>query len=207
LTPRGASGSIDWTLVSRGSEERAVNVRGVLLKARVQWVLKNKGEEGLARVRAILPAETAEAMIGRELVSASWYPLQHLVELNVAIDKVHGKGDFALIEELGAYACESNIPTIYRLFFAVGTITYIIKKATAAWRVSYDEGNLELLVTEDHLVRFRMVGDFPRHRAHCLGLKGWIGKAAELSGARELEVKESCRCFGDPECEFEYRWR
>ena len=183
-----------------------MKVRGVLLKARVLWVVKHHGEGGMEKVKPLLTPQTLQT-VKEGVFSSTWYPLEQLVDINVAIDRVFGRGDYELCEELGRFSCESNIPTIYRLFFAVGSISYIIRRTGAAWRVSYDTGNLVVLDSSSNNVRFRMEGDFPRHRAHCIGLRGWILQAGQLSGAKVMKASEKCRCWKDPECEFDFTWK
>jgi len=88
----------------------------------------------------------------------------------------------------------------------MANVHYIVKRAAAAWRVNYDEGTMMVVDQGDHIVRMRMEVPEP-HRAHCLSVRGWIVRAGELSGARDVRVDERCRVHGDTHCEFELTWR
>jgi hypothetical protein len=37
-------------------------------------------------------------------------------------------------------------------------------------------------------------------------VSGWITRAGELSGARQVRITETCRLLGAPHCDFQLRW-
>src|SRR5262249_20378403 len=123
------------------------------------------------------------------------------------IDRQHGQGDLSLCYEIGRYACDVNLTTLYRIFFRIGSVPFIIRRAAAAWRVNYDQGELAVVSETDEAVCLGMAGGPAPHRAHCLSVKGWIVRATEISGGDVVEQEERCRLLGDPECEFQFRWR
>ena len=44
-------------------------------------------------------------------------------------------------------------------------------------------------------------------RAHCLAVKGWMWRAAELVGEENFTIDETCRAAGDEACRFAMRWK
>jgi hypothetical protein len=85
-------------------------------------------------------------------------------------------------------------------------IHYMIRRAAAAWRVNYDDGTMTVMSEGDQSVTLRM--EVPRpHRAHCLSVCGWVVRAGELAGAKDVRVVERCRLQGDPHCELDITWR
>ncbi len=100
-----------------------------------------------------------------------------------------------------------NLTTLYRIFFRFGSVAFIIRRAAAAWRVNYDEGAMDVVEQTSGAVRLRVSGVAAPHRAHCLSVRGWIVRAAELSGGDVYEHTERCRALGDGECEFALKWR
>ncbi|HZS36786.1 MAG TPA: hypothetical protein VFF06_08170, partial [Polyangia bacterium] len=116
-------------------------------------------------------------------------------------------GDLALCYEIGRYACDVNLTTLYRIFFRIGSVPFIIRRAAAAWRVNYDRGEMQVVAQSDDGVHLRVAGVPAPHRAHCLSVKGWIVRAAEISGGDVFQIVERCKLLGDAECELELRWR
>jgi hypothetical protein len=182
-----------------------VKVKGSALRARARWV-HDRGDEAVARFEeALSPGTRAQARAG--FLVHEWYEYETFIELNEVIDRLFGKGDYALCRELGRYACEVNLNTIYKLLIRFGSVNFILQRAATAWRVNYSEGTMEVLESTDQAARLRITGLTRPHRTHCLSVLGWVVRAAELSGATVVEEKETCRCLGDPECELWFRWR
>ncbi|MDB4970807.1 MAG: hypothetical protein JWN44_6496 [Myxococcales bacterium] len=182
-----------------------MNVKGTVLKARLRYVEERGGGTAGLAFREALSAHTRQ-LIDERIRPNSWYPFGAFVEMCEVIDRQLGKGDLELCHELGRHACDANLPTLYKIFFRMADVMYVIRRAAAAWRVSYDEGSMTVLGEGDHLVTMRMEVPTP-HRAHCLSVRGWIVRAGELSGAKGVEIEERCRLRGDPHCEFTLRWR
>ncbi len=181
-----------------------MNVKGSALRARVQWA-QQKGPDALRDFMTALEPTTRTA-IERGILVSDWYPFAQFLELNLVLDRQHGKGDLALCRELGRFACDVNLKTLYRLFFKLGSVKFIIGRCAAAWRVNYSAGEMQVAGLEDEWACLRVIGVPEPHRAHCLSVGGWIERACELSGGKVLDWTERCRLLGDAECEFELRW-
>jgi hypothetical protein len=185
-------------------------VKGTVIAARIQFVAK-RGEQDLRRwIEQLSPA-------ARELVEAgplvnSWYPFAIFVELTESIDRVFGTGDGQLCRELGRASFDKYSTSVYRLVFRAVTVEFLVRRAKVAWQLHYDAGALESdsesLADGRKLVRIR-VRDIPTpHPAHCQSVRGWIVRAAEITGAGEIEERCSrCRRRGDDACEFELIYR
>jgi hypothetical protein len=182
-----------------------VNVKGTALRARLRYVEERAGTDGYRRFVEALSPET-RTLVDARILASGWYPFTAFVEICEVIDRQLGQGDLELCDELGRYGCDANLPTLYKIFFRMADVQYIVKRAAAAWRVNYDEGSMTLVGEGDHEVRLRMEVPTP-HRAHCLSVRGWIVRAGELSGAKDVRVVETCRLHGDAYCEFDLRWR
>ena len=181
-----------------------MNVKGSALRARLRYVEK-RGTAAMQRVMAALRPET-RALIEANILPSSWYPFSAFIDLSETIDRTLGNGDHKLCYELGRFACDENLPTLYKIFFRISDPQHIIRRAAAAWRVNYDQGGISVVREDDHLVVLRMEVPAPQ-RAHCLSVLAWIVRAGELSGAKDVKTVERCRLRGDAACEFEMRWR
>ncbi|HEY2747706.1 MAG TPA: hypothetical protein VGL86_23955 [Polyangia bacterium] len=182
-----------------------MNVKGSVLRARLRYVEERGGEDGHRRfIDALAPS--TRAIVDERILASGWYPFAAFIDICEVIDRQLGAGDLALCDELGRYGCDANLPTLYKIFFRMADVLYIVRRAAAAWRVNYDEGSMTVVGEGDHEVTLRMEVPAP-HRAHCLSVRGWIVRAGELSGAKDVRVDERCRLNGAPHCQFELRWR
>jgi hypothetical protein len=180
-----------------------VRVKGSALRARVRWV-EEHGD--MPRFLEALQPST-RVLVHPCVLANEWYPFAAFIDLNETIDRLYGKGDLAMCRQLGRYGCEVNLTTLYSIFFKLGSVPFIIRRAAAAWKVNYDKGQLDVINSSDGKLLLRMVGWPNVQRAHCLSVFGWIERACELSGGTILKSAEKCRALGDPECEFYFEWK
>jgi hypothetical protein len=182
-----------------------VNVKGSALRARLRYIDKHGGKGAMARVVENLAPDTRR-IVDANILPSNWYPFTAFIDLSETIDRTLGSGDTKLCYALGRFACDENLPTLYKIFFRISDVHHIIRRAASAWRVNYDQGSISVVKEADHFVVLRM--EVPRpHRAHCLSVLAWVVRAGELSGAKDVATVERCRLRGDDACEFEMRWR
>jgi len=181
-------------------------VKGSALASRVTWVRLNHGQEGIERLCDVVSPGLAGALRDGVQV-ASWYPFSEFIELNQAIDRLYGAGDGALIKELGRQGADFNLKTIYRLFYKVGTVRWVMARAARLWHLHYDAGRLvlrEMAHDEFDLT----IEEFPTPNcAHCRSVQGWVERSIELSGGNEVVTDiVRCRKEGDADCCVRARW-
>ncbi len=186
-----------------------VNVKGSAVTARLRFVRELYGEPGVRRVKEAL-TEAHRALIEKRVLPHDWVPFELFVDLSVEIDRIYGKGDLELCREMGRYASKVNLPTLYRIFYALGSPAFIIGRAVRVWDVHYSSGRITAEIersgpTERATLTLR---DFATpHRAHCLSVLGWAERSVELSGGRVVEAEErTCRTRGDDACRFVVAW-
>lgn len=180
--------------------------KGIAVLARLKWVQQHHGADGTARLLEALPIGTRET-VERHVLPHGWVPMLHFVELNVAADRLFGKGDLALCKVMGAWAAAETLPKLFRLFYRLGSPTFIFERASKLWSAHYDSGMLSLLEPQATSCRLALSEFDAPHRAHCLSVLGWAGKSAELAGSTLVESDEvRCRTRGDPRCEMVLRW-
>jgi hypothetical protein len=182
------------------------NVKGSALSSRVLWVQLNHGEAGLNR---LLPQCSAElrSTIESGIHKATWYPFAQFIELISTIDRLFGKGDLSLVDELARYGADANLTTIYRLFYKVGTAHWILGRAVRLWSAHYDSGYLEVLTRGPKTAVLRIRGFDTPHRVHCMSVMGWARRSIELSGGNQVVSNETkCRLAGDEFCQLDTTW-
>lgn len=182
-------------------------VKGSAITGRIRFVRERFGEPGYRRVRDALAAEHRAALDARVLPHA-WVPYELFIAFNVEVDRTFGAGDLAMCVEMGRYGAEVNLPTLYRIFYRLGSPLFIMQKAAKLWQVHYDSGELHAIEEGPAAVRLRIEGFAEPHRAHCLSVLGWASRSIELSGATLLSAaEESCRARGEETCEMVLKWR
>lgn len=183
------------------------NVKGAAVTARLRFVRERHGEDGVRRLIDEVPAATRAVLAGRVLPQ-EWVPYDVFVDLGVAADRLFGRGDLALCYEMGRYAAEVNLPTLYRIFYRLGNPLYIFRRAAQLWSVHYDSGRLAALEEGRGRARIEIVGFERPHRVHCLSVLGWATRSIELSGGVVVSAEEErCRARGDESCEMVAIWR
>lgn len=177
------------------------HVRASAILARLRWVEEHHGREAKRAVLVSLSPTHATAILAAVNPSL-WVPFDAFVALCQAIDRTYGSGDLAMCRTLGRYAAEKNLPTLYRIFYKIGSFRYIISKASAVWSTHYDSGRAS---THDIPggAAFVIEGFATPHRVHCLSVLGWMEQSAVMSGAKVRTADEvKCRTRGDAVCEF-----
>jgi hypothetical protein len=172
----------------------------------VNWVRLNHGHNGVEKLcEAVSPKLAAEVREGIKV--ANWYNFEEFIELNTEIDKLFGTGDGSLIRTLGSWGAEANLTTIYRLFYKVGTVRWVMARAARLWHLHYDEGRLSLRELAGNEIEL-VIEDFPTpHCAHCQSVLGWAEKSIALSGGEDVKgAIAACRHQGAPVCRLRGRW-
>ncbi len=107
------------------------NVKGSAFDARFRWVQEHHGPAGLDKVLRALPSED-RALHEAVILPSSWYPFGAFVRVNEAIDRAFGTGDLALVPQVARWAADSNLPTLYKFFYQLGTVSFILGREACA---------------------------------------------------------------------------
>ena len=182
------------------------NVKGSALASRVLWVELGHGAAGTERLLAQSSPEL-RATLEHGIRKAAWYPFEQFIELNIAIDRLFGRGDLSSIKPLARAGADANLTTIYRLFFKLGSVNWILGRAVRLWSAHYDSGYLEVMTRGPRSAMLRIRGFDTPHPVHCLAVAGWAERSVELSGGKKVSLVETkCRNNGDELCQLDVRW-
>jgi len=193
-------------MVLRASGPGLSNVKGSAFSSRILWVRLHHGEAGIDRLIRQASPELGQ-LLRDGAVMSRWYPFELFVEINLALDRVFGTGDMALIKTLGRHGADANLTTIYRLFYKVGTVKWLLARAPRLWGMHYDSGTLHVDTFPGREAALRIEGFSHPHRAHCLSVWGWTERSVELSGGADVRSDEmACRVRGDAHCRFLLSW-
>lgn len=167
-----------------------MQVSGHIIRSRYIYA-RQRGDEAFQRVLSQVQSDTRRVLQNGPL-ETDWYPFDIYIDLSVTIDRVLGKGDLALITEMGAFSCQHNLTGIYRMFFRFGNLNFLLDRAAKAWHSQYDFGTMTLTRDPANKQRITLeLAEVPRpHRAIYLAVQGWAIKAAQLSGSEITKLGE-----------------
>lgn len=169
------------------------------------FVEKKFAQDAVARCLEQLSAEDREIL--GSAVAVGWYPLEPMLRFHRAVDRVYGRGDLSLIREIGRFSAEWQLTSFHKLVLRFKEPRWMLEKAGTMWRHYHDTGEWEVIEPEPHrlvgrLRHFGVVDD-----TLCVRLQGWFARAIELTGGKNVEVKDPvCRARRGPHCEFVARW-
>jgi len=182
------------------------NVRGLSVSLAINYIKKNFGDEGLAKVLDALDQQEREMFKGA-MNPMVMYPAKAFIKLINTADKLYGGGDYDICRQIGRFEAENAFGGLYKVFLELGNPSFVIRRAPLAWRTLNDAGDLEIEQTGDKYVKGK-ISDYPDFdKGFCWNLLGYFEKVLEMSGAKNVNIKEvRCRCQGDAFCEYEIRW-
>jgi hypothetical protein len=184
-----------------------VEVKGTALASIREFVMNEFGKEGLDLWLESLSEES------RKLHSASirldaWYPLLTMfVEPTQKICDIFYSGDLRGAWEAGRYSADFALHGIYRLFVKIGSVDSLIKRASIIFPTYYKPSTLRVAESEKNRVVLQIT-NFPEiHRIVEYRIGGWMERAVEISGQKNVKVEISKSLLAGDACtEFVGTW-
>ena len=183
----------------------AAKVKGTLFLARMKF-LRARGKEQCDLVLARLPSADRTLLEG-VLLPSSWYPAELLARLEAAIAAVLARGDRkVLFAELGRFSADVNLRGVQRPYLREGDPHHILSCVPRMYLSQHGSGVRTYRKTGDKAAAITSVCESPSPD-ECLTAIGWLQRAVELSGGRDVKVTEPrCRARGAEECEYVVTW-
>jgi len=183
-----------------------MRVKGSALRSSMNFLRENFPPETALRILNGLPDEDRKVLGGTILMS-DWYRAEILFGLMHAMTGETSEKPEDLFIRLGRQSCEDGLNTIYKIFFKVGTTSFILKHVAQVWNNYYDEGKMLLLDSTPMTAHLRLEGAHLPDAAMCIRVSGWMMRAVELSGGKNVRIDHaSCAHRKDPDCEWKARW-
>lgn len=183
-------------------------IKGLGLQNCLKFIRKEFGEENLKKVIENMEPSEKEILLAEEKIKAmSWYPHNIYIHLLETSDKILGQGDYALCEKEGAFGAGQTFSGIFKVFIAVGNPHFLIRQGPLAYRTICSSGNLEIMELHEKRTVVRIRDCDEPHLAFCNNLRGYFKRLLEMSGGKNVRVKEiKCRCHNEPYCEYSAEW-
>lgn len=183
-------------------------VKGTAISGRLEYARRRGGDEAVRTLVAGIgdPTSRAELSDGKALKS-NWYPFSVMIDISVGIDRLFGKGDLGIVEQVGGDVAAADLNGVYKFFMAMASPQYLMDKAASLWRNYYDSGEMAVIDRGETHAILELRGFDTPHRVHCLAVKGWMMRTLELCGCKNVRgVHRECRALGHARCVFEGRW-
>jgi hypothetical protein len=182
-------------------------VKGNLLAARPRYVRERWGDDAVRDVASRLDASIRPLFDGT-ILPFYWYPFAPLATIDNVIINGPMAGDAAQMKDFGATVARYDLSTLYKMLFKLGTPGFVIRRVGVVYKTYIKGGGIAAADVSDGDARIRLTeGNLPRYFCEH-GVPGWFTAALELSGGKEVDVRETeCIHTGSRACTWHARWR
>ncbi len=180
--------------------------KAVHLKNFKKYIAEHGGDPIWQKVIAGL-SEDDRNTVTKPIFTGEWLDYHLWFRLLCVADKVLGRGDGRVIEEIGAFDARENLRGIYSVFISFMKPEFIAARSSLVWKRYYDCGDMKVLKMIPQGAELELV-DFPDvPKGHEHELIGWMGEALRETGVKQVQVSHpSCKARGDAGCLFQVRW-
>ena len=182
------------------------NVKGSVLRSRLDFVKGHFGDEGLSRLLASL-SEGDRTLLTDGLLPAQWYPFELGERLDTCIMRTLGGGSPATFRRLGARSAEVNLSGVHQVFVHPGDPQALLRRAPAIYKLYYDTGYRTYESLGEMSCRLVTHESESYSEADCQTVIGWHERAVAMCGGHNPRVEHPrCRARGAPVCEYVISW-
>ncbi len=180
-------------------------VRGMALKGDGEYILKEKGKEGVERIERELK-EAGFPLEFKKMKAMHFYPLSTDAAAVTLMNKIFEWKKEEMIE-LGSFLSKSSL--VLRVFMKHFTsIEKVVEKASEMWRKNYTVGDLE--VEKFNKKEGKLVVNIKNFKAtplYCPIFQGYLESVTQMVLSRQAKCEETkCIFKKDPYCEFTIDW-
>ena len=182
------------------------NVKGSVLRSRLEFVRDHFGAAGVQRLLDAMPDEDRVLLSGG-LLPAQWYPFALGERLDRTVMQVLGGGDPEIFRRLGRRSADLNLAGVHAVFVHQSDPQALLRRAPAIYKLYYDTGYRVYEKIGERSCRLTTHASDSYSEADCLTVIGWHERAVELCGGHQPRVEHpNCRARGAPVCEYLISW-
>ena len=181
-------------------------VRGVVFNTDTEYVLSEKGEEGLKKMEE-KTKEWGYPIDYKNIRNMEWYPVGLRAISLLAAKEVFDWGD-EKIKDMGHSAPTYSF-IVKLLMKYLLTLEQTYKKSPGYWTKHYTVGELKVPeYNEDEKYCVLQLRDFKIHPILCIYYTGYFRKIAEIGSRQKITSIEKTKCSfkGAPYHEYVIRW-
>lgn len=183
-----------------------MQIKGLIVHARVEFVKEHFGDEAWNRVLESMSAEDRQ-ILGDTIVTAKWYPFEVGERLDRAIVDILGGGDEGIFEDIGVKSAQRSLLKVHKSFLKPGDPQAFMNKSDMIYKFYYDTGYREYKETGPNSGVVSTYEAETFSAADCLTVVGWYKEALKMCGARNIKAEEEeCRAKGGTCCRYRFSW-
>ena len=184
-----------------------MKVKGSALRSTMNYLREHFGPDQVRRILDRLPEEQRAAAEKPVLIS-SWYEADLLYGLMRAMAAEVQGDPREFYRALGRQSCDDGLNTVYKVFFKVGTPSFMLKFTIQVWGNYYSEGKMVAVATGANSAHLRLEGVRSLDEAMCWRVTGWLERALELAGAADIRMTHGTSAAeGNSAYEWKAVWR
>jgi hypothetical protein len=183
-----------------------VQVKAQALLNAARYIETQYGREALSQVVRACSEPVRDRYVSA--IAINWHPVEEFVEFIEVADKMLGRGDGKLMEEVGAAGARANMKGIaVRIAFYMAQPDFFFRRVAGLWHQFNDEGEMVTHFIAERSGSIEVVGIKKPNAAFCMTLNGWIREVATALGIQDPVPRHSeCRGRGDARCMWDVRW-
>ena len=184
-----------------------MKVKGSAVETLPLFIKEKFGEEGFQKWLEVLSPEAQETFRNR-ILATSWFPLKEILSepTKKLCETLYG-GDLKGAWECGRYSADYALKGVYKMFIKLGSVHFLIKKASTILPTYFDPSNIDIIEQEKnnavlHITKFEDSDETIERR-----IAGWIERALEISGCKNIKVTiQKSLAKGDSVTEINLVW-
>ena len=181
--------------------------RGVTLNIDREYILKEKGEEGLKKLEEEL-GKLGYPIKYKKIETLAFYPVGLRAISLLAIKKVFNFDD-EKIKEMGFYGTKISLIIKFFIKYVFSFQKIFFKESPKIWREHYTIGELAPVeLNEEKKYAILRLKDFNLHPVYCHYLEGYISGLIQLMVKNPKIICEETKCTfkGDEYHEYLIKW-
>lgn len=138
--------------------------------------------------------------------SGKWVSMQSLINFNIAMDQLVGRGDLTMIDELALATSERNFVGLYKVFLSLLSPHEFIEKIPKIWQQQLDQGQCQVVWLGKQCAELEVTNWEPPLYHDMLQLP-YHARAITIAGGKNVRVTHpKCMARGDDKCIFHYEF-
>jgi len=182
-------------------------ISGLAVKTLPLFINDNFGEEGVERWKNALDDDVRE-LFNKPIVINEWYEIdKFIVKPTQLVCDLFYNGDDKAAWTFGRFSAEYGLKGVLKVFVKMGSVSFFVKRAASVIPHYYRPLIMEVIKNEKKFALI-ILKDFPDiHRLIEYRIAGWMEKALEISGCKNVDLKTPKSIVdGDEFTEFNIHW-
>ncbi len=183
-----------------------MKVKGSALRSTMHYIRDHYPPDQVGKIMDQLDPEHRK-LLERPILVSDWHEAEILVRLMKAAAAVSGEDGRTLWARIGRQSCDDGLNTVYKIFFRLGSPSYILKRGFQLWNNYYSDGVMVVENITDQGADVKLTKNAFPDECMCIRITGWMERSIELSGGKGVKiVHKTCVHRGDAECTWRGDW-